>query len=203
MLDAALRQVIDPPLNAAGRRIAALGVPANAITLGGFALGLAAVPLLAFDYYLAALALILLNRFGDGLDGAVARQTRLTDFGGYLDIVCDFIFYAGVVFGFALADAGNAVAAAFLVFSFMGTGATFLAHAILAERHGITTDLRGHKSLYYLGGLTEGTETILAFVLMCLLPTHFTTIAVIFGLLCWLTTAARIYAAWITFGRTR
>lgn len=203
MLDAAVRRIVDPPLNAAGRKIAAFGIPANAITLAGFIIGLAVVPLLSFGLYLPALAVILLNRLGDGLDGAVARQTRLTDFGGYLDIVCDFIFYAAVVFGFALADPENAVAAVFLIFSFMGTGSTFLAYAILAERRGLSTEVRGRKSLYYLGGLTEGTETILAFSLMCLLPEYFRVIAYIFGVLCWLTTGTRLYAAWIAFGRRR
>tara|TARA_R100000005_G_scaffold96705_2_gene86398 strand:- start:3937 stop:4548 length:612 start_codon:yes stop_codon:yes gene_type:complete len=203
MFDAAIRQVIDPPLNATGRKMAKLGIPANAVTLTGFGIGLLVIPLLASEYYLSALFVILVNRLGDGLDGAVARQSRLTDFGGYLDIICDFIFYAAVVFGFALAQPEKALAAAFLIFSFMGTGSTFLAYAILAERHGISTAIRGRKSLYYLGGLTEGTETIAAFCLMCVLPEYFMEIAVIFGVLCWVTTLTRIYAAWAAFGKGR
>lgn len=183
--------------------MAMLGVPANAVTLTGFGIGLLAIPLVALEYYLAGLAVILINRLGDGLDGAVARQTQLTDFGGYLDIICDFIFYAAVVFGFALAQPENTLAAAFLIFSFMGTGSTFLAYAILAERHGLSTVIRGRKSLYYLGGLTEGTETIIAFCLMCVLPGYFVEIAVIFAILCWITTVTRVYAAWLTFGKAR
>ena len=145
---------------------------------------------------LLGLALLLLNRLCDGLDGAVARRRGVTDLGGFLDIVLDFLIYAAVPFAFALADpAANALPGAFLIFSFMGTGSSFLAYAIMAAKRGIATELRGRKSLYYLGGLTEGTETIVAFVLACLWPAWFPLIAWTFGALCWLTTATRIVAA--------
>ena len=199
MLDAAMRRIIDPPLDAAGRRVAALGLGANTITLGGFAVGLLAIPLLAVESYGAALAAILANRLADGLDGAVARHRGPSDLGGYLDIVCDFLFYSAVVFGFALARPENALPAAFLIFSFVGTGASFLAFAAIAAKRGLTSAKRGRKSLYYLGGLTEGTETIAAFVALCLFPDAFAAIAYGFGLLCWITTAARILTAWRSF----
>lgn len=200
MLDAAARHLIDPPLNAVGRRLAQRGVSANQITLAGFALGLAALPALAFSQYGLALGLIAANRIADGLDGAVARHSETTDLGGYLDIVCDFIFYSAVPFGFALAaPETNAVPAAFLIFSFIGTGCSFLAYAIVAAKRGLSTEIRGHKSFYYLGGLTEGTETIALFVAMCLFPDAFWWLAWAFGALCWVTTASRIAAAWNTF----
>mgnify|MGYP003116841134 FL=1 len=202
MFDTALRHIIDPPLNAAGTKIAAIGISANAITIAGFFMGLVAVPLIAVEEYGLALVFILLNRLFDGLDGAVARHSLLTDFGGYLDIVCDFIFYSAVVFAFALARPENALFAALLIFSFMGTGSTFLTYAIMAEKHRITTAIQGSKSLYYLGGLAEGGETIAAMVLMCLFPNYFFAIALIFGGMCWITTGTRIYAAWVTFGKS-
>lgn len=199
MFDAALRNIIDPPLNMLGSRLAAVGVKANTVTIAGFIIGMLAIPFVALEEYWVALALIIVNRIFDGLDGAVARQSLLTDFGGYLDIICDFIFYGGIVFGFALARSENALPAAFLVFSFMGTTSTFLTYAIMAEKHKITTEIRGIKSLYYLGGLTEGGETIVAFIFFCLFPAYFGEIAVIFGLMCWITTGTRIYAAWVSF----
>ncbi|WP_025898078.1 CDP-alcohol phosphatidyltransferase family protein [Sneathiella glossodoripedis] len=201
MFDAVLRHIVDPPLNKMGSLVAKTGVSANMVTVVGFVIGMLAIPFIAAEYYAAALILILLNRLFDGLDGAVARQSLLSDFGGYLDIICDFIFYSGIVFAFALARPENAVVAAFLIFSFMGTAATFLAYAIMAEKYQITTDIRGIKSLYYLGGLAEGGETILAFVLFCLLPDYFVEIAIVFGLMCWITTATRIYAAYVTFAK--
>src|SRR5262245_64097962 len=134
-----MRRIVDPPLDRAGRRLAAAGVPANGVTVAGFAAGLLAIPCLAAEWYGLALIAILVNRLADGLDGAVARHTTLTDFGGYLDIVCDFIVYAGVAFGFALARPANAVPAAFLILAFVGTGTSFLAFAILAAKQGVSS----------------------------------------------------------------
>ena len=164
MFDARLRRLIDPPLDAAGRRLAGWGLGANATTLGGFVIGLAALPLLAAGQFAAALIVILLNRLADGLDGAIARHQGPSDLGGYLDILCDFLFYGAVVFGFVLAAPANQVPGAFLLFSFIGTGSSFLAFAILAARHGWETSERGRKSFFHLGGLTEGSETIALFI---------------------------------------
>lgn len=82
----------------------------------------------------------------------------------------------------------------------MGSGSSFLAFAVLAAKRGVTTEIRGRKSFYYLGGLTEGFETILCFTLMCLVPSAFVPIAWIFGALCWVTTLTRILAARDAFG---
>ncbi|MGH6932114.1 MAG: CDP-alcohol phosphatidyltransferase family protein [Dongiaceae bacterium] len=199
MLDRTMRRLIDPPLMVMAGPLAAAGVTANAVTIAGFLIGLLAIPCLSQEWYGAALALMAASRVADGLDGAVARRTNQSDFGGYLDIVCDFIFYAGFVFGFALADPGNGRAAAFLIFSFVGTGASFLTFAVMAAKRGLGTDLRGSKSLYYLGGLTEGTETIALFVAICLWPGAFVTLAYLFGALCWITTGSRILTAWRGF----
>jgi phosphatidylglycerophosphate synthase len=201
MLDAIIRKRIDPPLAMIARQAVKWQISAQTATVVGFVLGLAATALIVAHLYLPAALVLLASRFCDGLDGAIARQTRLTDLGGFLDIVLDFIVYAAVVFGFALADpTANALAAAFLTTSFMAPAATFLAYAIFAAKHGITTDIRGSKSLYYLGGLTEGTETILCLMLMCLFPAWFSTIAVVYGVMCWITAGTRIAAAVNTFG---
>jgi phosphatidylglycerophosphate synthase len=195
MLDARLRRLIDPPLDRAGGALARLGIGADTFTLGGFALGLLAMGAVMAGHYGAGLAMLAGNRLADGLDGAVARHSRPTDLGGFLDIVLDFVVYAGMVFAFAVADPGtNALAAAFLLFAFVGTGSSFLAFAVMAAKRRLSTDLRGRKSIYYLGGLAEGAETILFFVLACLLPDLFTTLAVVFASMCWLTTLARVVA---------
>lgn len=195
MLDARVRRAIDPALDRTGAALARFGVGANAVTIGGFLIGVAAWAALAVTAYPLALALILANRVADGLDGAVARHHGLTNLGGYLDIVLDFFFYAGVPFFFAVGRPEAALPAAFLVFSFVGTGSSFLAFAALAARHGLSTEARGRKSIYYLGGLTEGTETVVLFVLICLLPDRFGLLAWTFGGLCWLTALGRVAAA--------
>jgi phosphatidylglycerophosphate synthase len=199
MFDARLRKLIDPPIDRLCRPLLRLGVSANLATIVGFAIGLAAMVAIARQAYGLGLGLLLLNRLLDGLDGALARHAGISDLGGFLDIVADFIIYAGVPCAFALADpTANALPAAFLIFSFVGTGSSFLAYAIMAAKRGITTELRGRKSLYYLGGLTEGFETIVVFVLACLWPAWFPLIAWLYGGLCWLTTATRIAVAWQT-----
>lgn len=85
-----------------------------------------------------------------------------------------------------------------LLFAFIGTGSSFLAFAALAAKHNIDNPGYAHKSFYYIGGLTEGTETIVLFVLCCLFPAHFAVFAWIFGALCWLTTTTRIWSGYVT-----
>lgn len=196
MFDARLRRLIDPPLDAAGKRLAAGRVPADAVTIAGFAVGLLAAVAIAFGHYTLGLALVALNRIADGLDGAVARATAKSDRGGFLDIVLDFFFYGAIPFAFAAADPErNALAAAALLLSFYANGACFLAFAIFAERRGIETTAQGQKSLFYLGGLAEGGETVAAFLLMCLLPAWFPAIAWIFAAVCGISATARLVMA--------
>ncbi|WP_419174587.1 CDP-alcohol phosphatidyltransferase family protein [Desulfosediminicola sp.] len=179
------------------------GVSADQVTLAGFLVGMLAIPALAMGWYLTALALILINRIADGLDGALARIKVTTDAGGFLDIVLDFIFYSGVVVGFGLADpAVNGLPAAVLIFSFVGTGASFLAYAIMAERRGLVNITYPHKGFYYLGGLAEGTETILFFVAICLFPAAFPVMAWCFAVLCFLTTATRVWGGYKTLSES-
>ncbi len=176
------------------------GVRADLITLTGFAIGLSAIPLLALGFYATALLAILLNRLFDGLDGAVARAAGPTDRGAFIDIAFDFFFYAAVPVGFAIADpAVNALPAAILVASFMGTGSSFLAFAIIAERRGLTAADYPQKGIYYLGGLAEGTETIAVFVAMCLWPDHFPLIAFSYAAMCLVTTVTRWRQGWVAF----
>lgn len=197
MLDARLRRITDPVLDRVGVRLARRGINADQVSLAGFLLGLAAVAVTALGAFAAGLVLFLLNRLADGLDGSVARATQLTDRGGFLDIVFDFIVYAGMAWAFAAADPhANGPAAAFLLFSFMGTGSSFLAFAVMASRRGLVSEARGKKSLYYLGGLTEGSETIGFFVAVGLFPSAFPLFAWVFAGMCWLTTLGRIAAGW-------
>lgn len=198
MFDRHLIPVIRHPLSTLAKPLCRAGITANQVTLTGFAIGILALPLLAYSLYLWALLAILLNRVLDGLDGAVARERGITDCGGFLDITLDFIFYAAVVLGFALADPSHALPAATLLFAFMGTGSSFLAFAIMAGKQGIANPVYHHKSLYYLGGLTEGSETIALFTLMCLWPAGFVPLAYGFASLCFITTLTRLWSGYHT-----
>lgn len=196
MIDHLARPLVERVLHAAARRCAAAGIRADLVTLAAFAVGLAAAIAIAANALWLALSLIGLNRVLDGLDGIVARLDRPTDRGGFLDITLDFAFYAAVPLAFAALDPQrNALPAAALLASFLINGTSFLAFAIMAQRHGLTSEAQGRKALYFLAGLAEGTETVVAFALMCLLPHFFPIIALAFASLCLISGAARIVVA--------
>ena len=199
MLDITIRKLIDPALKSVARLFVKTGISANSITIIGFLFGVLSWVALASNLYYIALGMILLNRFLDGLDGMIAGLTMRTGLGGYLDIVLDFIFYSGVPFFFALGKPEISLSASFLIFSFIGTGSSFLAYSAIAAKHGFTNDKFKNKAIYYLGGLTEGTETILLFSFICFVPEKFAEAAWIFGSLCWITTFTRIYTAFVNF----
>ena len=194
MFDSSFRRLIDPALNRAGQAIARRGVTANQTTLAGLGLGALAALILALGAP-AALALLPLaaNRLADGLDGAIARATGKTDFGGYLDIACDFAFYGAIPLAFVIRDPGeNAIPGAFLLFSFYVNAASFLGFATMAAKRGLESRAQGEKSLYYAAGLLEGSETIAFFAALCLWPAVFAPLAWAFGALCLITATARI-----------
>ncbi len=201
MIDARLMPLTRAALVRPARTLAARGVTADRVTLAGFAVGLLAVPTLWAGAFGLALVLILANRLADGLDGAIAREVGPTDRGAFLDIALDFVFYALVPLGFALADPGaNALPAAVLIAAFVGTGSSFLAFAAIAAKTGATAEAYPAKGIYYLGGLTEGAETITLFVAMCLWPAAFPALALIFAALCTVTTLSRWSQGWRAFG---
>jgi phosphatidylglycerophosphate synthase len=193
MLDRTLIAVLRPALDAGARALVRVGVGADAVTLAGFAIGIAAAAAIGLGDYGWGLGLLLASRLADGLDGAVARHTHTTDRGAFLDITLDFLFYASIPLAFALADpVRNALPAGVLLAAFIGTGSSFLAFAVMAERRGLASDAYPSKGFYYLGGLTEASETLICFVLMCLWPDHFAWWAYGFAALCGITVATRI-----------
>lgn len=200
MLDGLMRPIIDPPLNRLARLIVRTGVSANALTLAAVPFAIGAAAAIAVERYGLALLLIALNRVLDGVDGPLARIRGSTDFGGYLDIVCDFVFYAAIPVGFGLADPRNLQPALVLLASFIGAGTSFLAFAVFAAKRGMETRAQGAKSFYFAAGLAEGTETIAVFVLACLWPAAFPQIAYAYAAICAVTVAGRIVLARRTFG---
>ena len=200
MFDRTVNRVLQRPLQRLASGLVAWGWRADQMTWAGFVIGLTAIPLIALGYADWALLSIALNRLADGLDGAMARLTRPTDLGAFLDISLDFLFYASIPLAFVLADpVRNGLPGAVLIYSFIGTGCTFLAFAVLATKRGTSSTAYPGKGFYYLGGLTESTETIAVFVLMCLWPAWFGVLAYGFAGLCALTTVTRIAAGMAVF----
>ncbi len=203
MLDRAAATLIQPVVKAVAQRLNRIGLIANQITIAGFFIGLFAAVLIAHGAYLVGSAAILMSRACDALDGAVARMTRPTDAGGFLDIALDFLFYASIPLAFAISQpAQNALPAAVLLAAFIGTGSSFLAFAVFAAKRNLASLAWPQKSFYFLGGLTEATETLGFFMAMCLWPDSFPLLAYVFAALCAITVATRIIWGWRTFQDT-
>jgi phosphatidylglycerophosphate synthase len=200
MLDAALQARLKPTLDALAARLVRQGLGADTVTWVGAGLGLAAALAIARGAPTLGLLLGAASRLADGLDGAVARLTQPTERGAFLDIVLDFLFYASIPLAFAWADpAHNALPAAALLASFIGTGASFLAFAALAARRGLPLQPSAGappKGLHFLGGLAEAGETLLCFALMCLWPAWFAPLAWGFAALCAVATLGRLRQGW-------
>ena len=196
MLDRFTTRLIRPAVQALARPLLRWGVSPNQITWAGFALGVLAAACVASQAWMAGLALLLCSRLCDALDGAVARASESsTALGGFLDIALDFVFYALMVLAFALADpTRNALAAAVLLTAFVGTGSSFLAFAALAAQRGLHNPQYPEKSFYFLGGLTEATETLAVLCAMCIWPAYFAPLAYGFAALCFTTWLGRIAA---------
>ncbi len=176
----------------------------NQMTILGLIVGFFMCILIFFKFYFAALALLLLNRFCDGLDGTMARLTTPTPLGGYLDIVSDFTIYSGFVLSFGLSNSSYTNLSMILLFLYIGTGTTFLAKAAIqtqldkiSETNNAVKELP--KSFHYTSGLVEGTETIIFMVLCLLLPNFFILISIIFGILCLITIISRVMVCYIEF----
>ncbi len=204
MFDRHAMKLFKPVIDRAALEIKKNGFSADQVTFTGFGLGLLAALCITLGFYLFAILPLLASRALDGLDGAVARTGIATDRGAFIDIGLDFVFYASIPLAFGVANPNvNALAAATLLAAFVGTGASFLAYAIIAEKRGLKSTDYPTKSFYYLGGLAEGTETIACFVAMCLWPQHFALLAYFYAVLCLITTITRLLAGWHAFAEPK
>lgn len=202
MLDKYTLKLVHPSMNWVAKQLAKVHIKPHQVTIMGFMLGMGAAVLIAFHWYWLALVLILLNRLADGLDGALARYTNTdSPAGAFLDIVLDFIFYQAVVVGFAFAAPENVAISLLLMLSFVGTGCSFLAFAIYAEKYAIKSMVFPQKGFYYMNGLAEGTETIVFFVLICLFPYYYVPLSTGFFIICVMTTIIRVYFGYQTLSQ--
>ena len=191
MLDAPIRRIAASPLERLADALANLGVGANVLTLGGFAMGLIAAALIADSLFLQALVFLALNRLADVLDGMVARRTQPTELGAFLDATLDLFVYAAIPFGFALVHQQDALAAAFLLMGLMVAATPGLAARAFAPR---ASEMR--TAPVYPFALVGHSETFLAFALMCVAPRYlFSPIAYFYGVLCITSGVTRVASA--------
>ena len=193
MLDAAVRGRIGPRLEPVAAALDRRGVTPGAITAAGLLVGVAACVAAALGVWVAALVLWLVNRSLDGLDGTLARRRGATDLGGMLDFLADFVVYGGFVVGVAIAEPGARVACCVLLAAYLLNNVALLSFAALVEKRRLT--FGDERSLRFTAGLTEGTETILAYCAFCVLPAHAATIAWVFAAMVMITVAQRVALA--------
>ena len=197
MFDRHLQKLTQKPLSFFAKIILKY-ISANQITIIGFIFGLMMSLFIYLELFFLAIFFLILNRICDGLDGVMARLTLPTYLGAYLDIVLDFIFYSAFILIFGLLDTNNIIISCFLLFSYICTGTTFLAQAIIQPKLDLvqkdeSIDIDIPKSFYYSAGLIEGTETILFMILCLLFPNLYFFFGLIFAFLCLLTALSRIF----------
>lgn len=173
MLDATLRPFKDAALARPARRLGRWVSP-GAVTAAALAAGLAAAGMAGRRLYGAALALWLVGRLLDGLDGAVARQRgRADDLGAYLDMVADTLVYAAIPLGIAVGvdERATWIAAGFLLASFYVNSVSWTYLSAVLEKRGQGAITTGESTAITMPpALIEGTETIVFFTLFLLVP---------------------------------
>lgn len=196
MLDRHVRGALAPALERVAGALVRAGVRPWTLTLAGLVAGAGAAVAAGLARWTPALVLFLVSRVADGLDGPVARQGGGgTELGGLLDILADFAVYGGFVAGCAVGRPDARVACAVLLLAYYLNGSAFLAFSSVAERRGLQRPFADERSLTFLRGLAEGTETTVAHSLMALLPDHLATIAWVFAGVVGVTVLQRVTVA--------
>lgn len=190
MLDRRARAMVAHPLERAARRLAGAGVSASRVTAVGFGLGIAACVAAATEQWIVALGLWLANRLADGLDGPIARLRGTSAAGGFADIMADFTIYGGFVLAVAIARPEARLACVALLFAYYVSGVAFLTWSATAEQ--LRRERPDERSLHFVGGIAEGTETIVAYAAFCLLPEEAELIAWVFAALVAVTAIQRV-----------
>ena len=207
MFDARARHLLERPLDALARFMDRPWVSPNGLTLLGLATGLASAAAAAGQLWWWALALWWFSRAMDGLDGPLARRRRAathggaaasrgSEAGGFLDIASDFVVYGTTVVGVAIGATRQFdvdwLPFLLVLLAYYLNGTAFLAFSSIAERTGRQRD--DGRSLSFLGGLAEGTETIVVHSLWLILPSHAALVATVWAVVVGVSAAQRIVA---------
>ncbi len=192
MFDERMRRVKESVLDPlAGPLVAA---PPWVLSVVGLLLGLAAAVALWQQAYIIGFVLWFFNRVFDGLDGTVARlRGTQSDFGGYLDIVIDFVVYAAIPVGLALGRPSEPVVLSliFLLCTFYINAASWMYLAAILEKRKLS---HGDKltTVVMPTGLVGGTETIVFYSLFILLPQYLVWLFLLMGGLILITIGQRM-----------
>lgn len=152
--------------------LARAGITPNQVTVATFMVALVAAILIATGRPLTGLAVWLVSRLGDGIDGALARHAgRTTPFGGYLDITLDMAAYSAMIVGFAVAHPSLWLAWIAVLAGYVLVITTTLALSDAGRSAGRAisgTD----RTFQFTTALTEAGETSVMYALWVVFPTH-------------------------------
>lgn len=194
MLDSATRKLKEAVLNPIAKVLS--DVNPNVITLASLVPGLLCAWFAAQNLMGWALAMWIANRVLDGLDGTIARLSgSQTDFGGYLDILIDFLIYAIVPIGIVLGKQTtfNWIALVSLLAVFYINSASWMYLSSILEKRGAGAKKTAELTTVTMPtGIIEGTETVIAYSLFLLFSNQIGILFLIFGGLVVLTIIQRL-----------
>jgi phosphatidylglycerophosphate synthase len=199
MLDRVLRAWKDRLLAPIARMLGS-SLPPNVVSLVGLIAGLGSAAAVLGHQWGWALTLWLVNRTLDGLDGALARMYRReTPFGGYVDIVADYLVYAAIPAAIVVADGtwrlavgGLALLAAFYV----NTASWLYLAALLEQRHDGARARGEATSITMPPGLIAGAETVVFYALFLALPSRQLLLFVVMAMMVAVNVVIRLAWAW-------
>lgn len=172
--------MFDEPVRARFSRLAAplvspvarLGVTPGQVTMGAFLMAAGAAALIAAGHPRIGLAVWLVSRIGDGLDGELARHTGgASGFGGYLDITLDMAGYTAMVMGFAVAHPTLSLAWSAVLAGYVLAITTTLALSDAGRSAGRQVN-DTNRTFQFTPALTEAGETTAMYALWVLFPTQ-------------------------------
>ena len=191
MIDKKVNKFLEPYLSLISNILLKIGISANHVTYFGLFLVPVIIIFISNGQTYLAIIFIILNRVSDGLDGNLARIKKTTKFGGYIDIIADYIFYVSIPLGFALLSKVNSFPTIILLISYIINLSSFLGLAAIKNLD--DRELKNEKkSFYYSFGIIEGAETFIFYVVVCICPSQYSFFAYIFSFLVFLTALKRI-----------
>lgn len=175
MIDSLIRPHVTSIMDSIAPKLAQ-SLSANTITTIRLVIGLTGCFLVALQLYPAGLGLLIISLFLDGMDGAVARVTQVSDFGAWYDMITTVILFAAFPFFFMLSSSSgeHATAAGMFLFSLLLMGMANLSYDYFAMKKGADAAK---------GGIVESGEIIVFILLGCIYPEGFSFFAGILALL--------------------
>jgi phosphatidylglycerophosphate synthase len=161
MLDTNARRLVQPLLDGVARACARAGISANALTVAGMLLGVAAAALVALGHPVAGFLVLWLSGLIDAADGTLARLTTSTPMGAILDITFDRVVEIAMI----AAIAWRFPDARLELLILAGTIAIAMS---LFLSIGAAIQNTSAKSFHYAPGLGERTEAFICLSLMIL-----------------------------------